>query len=234
MDKYSRNARIYPMIILLLPIVLLGLIYSWEYQSILQALTTLGVTAALTYLFANLGRDLGKKKEAELWEKWGGMPSAQLFSFQNNVIDRFTKQKYHSKMLQLSPVSKEYNFEKDEYKALEDVYISWTKFLISKTRDTKKYALLFNELISYGFRRNLWGLKKLSLISLTILIISNYLFQSFKMGVNEFIDFPVEFFITELILALLYFIWVFVFTTEWVKIPAVAYAERLLESIETF
>jgi len=233
MDKYSLNARIYPVVILLFPLVIIGISYSFEYESYLQVLSTLGVSAALTYLLSNLGRDKGKQKEPDLWKKWGGMPTVQLLSFNNELIDKHTKRKYHKILLELSPIEeKNIDFENVSLDSVSDIYKSWTKYLISKTRDTKQFSLLFKENISYGFRRNLWGLKNISLVFISLILIGNYGFQVFNYGMSNFQNYPIQFFISELLLIILTLIWLFWINSDWIKIPAFAYGERLLESIE--
>ncbi|MEI6821116.1 MAG: hypothetical protein WCL51_04225 [Bacteroidota bacterium] len=231
-DKYSIKARIYPVVIFLLPIVVIGITYSIEYEKYIQVLTTLGITSALVYFLSNIGRDSGKKKEPKLWEKWGGMPSVQLLSFRNDILDKYTKQKYHIKLLELSPIKDQnIDFLNSDLDSVKDVYISWTRYLISMTRDTKKYSLLFKENISYGFRRNLWGLKLKSILIIVITIICNFVFIGIKNGFLNYKIFPINFWISEIILLILLMIWIFMINNKWIKIPAFAYAERLLESI---
>jgi len=234
MDKYSLNARIYPVVILLLPLVVIGVTYSLEYEEYIQILSTLGITSALLYFLSNVGRDSGKPKEPKLWQKWGGMPTAQLLSYKNEIIDKHTKQKYHRELQNLSPIDDtSIDFENVDLSEVIEVYKSWTKYLISKTRDTKKYALQFKENISYGFRRNLWGLKTLSIFLLLICMIGNYVFQGIKNGFLSYDTFSVQFFISESILILLLAVWIFIIDSNWIKIPAFAFGERLLESIDS-
>lgn len=233
MDKYSLNARIYPIVIFLLPLIVLGISYSVEYEKYVQILSTLGITSALVYFLSNLGRDTGKRKEPTLWNNWGGMPTIQLLSYNNSTIDKITKKKYHNKLLDLSPIEESIDFENSELGDVSDIYRSWTKYLIARTRDTKKFSLLFKENISYGFRRNLWGLKPYSLVLLMISLISNYTWQISQIGLNNFFEYPLQFYISEGLIIILLLIWLFIITTNWIKIPAFAYGERLLESIET-
>jgi len=233
MDRYSLNARVYPVLILMLPIIVIGLSYSLEYKNYLQLLSSIGVTAALTYLLSNVGRDKGKLQEPNLWKKWGGMPSVQLLGSNNNQIDKLTKSKYINKLINLSPIENITNIEfvNTEYK--NEIFRSWTKYLITRTRDTKKHPLVYKELISYGFRRNLWGLKCISIVLLILTLLGNYSYQAINHGFNNFLHYPIQFFISELILLIILSVWIFLITENWIKTPAFAYAERLLESIET-
>ena len=101
MDKYSLNARFYPMLILLLPFITIRIAYSIEMESYLNILSSLGISAALCYFLSQIGRDSGKRKEKGLWDYWGGAPTHQLFSYQNDRIDERTKTRYHEKMIKM-------------------------------------------------------------------------------------------------------------------------------------
>jgi hypothetical protein len=232
MDKYSLNARIYPMIIIFLPIVIIGLAYSVEYQTLQQSLSAFGGTAALTYLLSNLGRDQGKKKERLLWESWGGAPTSQLFCYKNLMIDKLTKDRYHSRMEELSNLDERIDYINASTETLNEVYKSWTKLLIAKTRDTNKFPLIFIELISYGFRRNIWGLKPIGVVLTCLGIAGNYVYQSLNYGWSEFTNYSLAFYVSEAALVMLLLTWFFVVNKEWVRIPAFGYAERLLEAID--
>jgi len=228
MDKYSLFARIYPMVIFFLPIVVIGVSYSVVNDSYIQSLSSIGITSVLTYFLSQVGRDRGKKKETKLWEKWGGMPSVQILRPSNERIDPHTKARYIAKLKNVCPA--EPTSDQMEYE--DSQFHTWTKFLISKTRDTKKFTLLFKENINYGFRRNLWALKPLAIWFIIFCIFSNYVYQSIKEGIIAFSSFPISFYITQLALLTILFLWSIIITPDWVKIPAFAYAERLLETIE--
>lgn len=234
MDKYSLSARVYPMIIVLLPIVILGIAYSFEYEKIQQTLSALGITAALTYFLSNIGRDQGKKKEGALWESWGGAPTSQLFSFSNDVLDTLTKERYHVRMDELSESKSDLDYKNSTLEELGDTYKSWTKILITKTRDTSVYPLIFKELVSYGFRRNLWGLKPFGVIVTIMCSAGSSIFQIVKYGHENLFEYTTSFYVSELALIALLFVWVFVINAGWVRIPAFGYAERLLEAVDSF
>jgi len=234
MDKYSLNARIYPMAIFLFPIIVIGVSYSIQFDSSLQALSSLGVSTALIYLLSNLGRDKGKLKEPQLWRDWGGAPTSQMLSLLNNYINPNTKSRYHQKLGILCPIDVKLNheFEREHPDESIDIYKAWTNYLISQTRDSNKFSLVFKENISYGFRRNLWGLKSLAISLILISFLGSSFYHFFKLGFENFKEYPIEFFISETVLLILLFLWVFVINKNWIKIPAFAYSERLLETIE--
>lgn len=234
MDKYSFSARVYPMIILLLPFIVIGIAYSISYKSYIETLTSLGVTGALVYLLSNLGRDRGKKIEPSLWKLWGGAPTTQILSFNNNLIPQDIKLRYHRKLNQLCPLqfTTSPDFEESNPSDSKNLYESWTKYLISQTRDIKKYPLLYKENISYGFRRNLLGLKSYGIVLIIISLLGNYFWQASSLGFQKILIYPKEFYISEAILLIILSFWILIVKKGWVKIPAFAYAERLVETID--
>lgn len=233
-DNYTLKARYYPVIILFFPILILGFCYSFQYASIIHLAASTGAAGVLTYLFSQLGRDKGKHKEPLLWNHWGGMPSIQLLRSSNSLIDSYTKQRYYQKLFQLCPVT---TIDVIDIKQLsssqaDEVYLAWTKYLIGQTRDKKKYPLLFKENVSYGFRRNLWGLKIISISFISILILGNYLFWASKLNAFNPLFYPDTYKYSTVALFILILFWIFVVTKNWVRIVAFAYAERLCESLE--
>jgi hypothetical protein len=235
MDNYSLKARVFAVAILLLPTIIIGIAFSINFKSYNEALTSLGVTAALLYLLSNLGRDKGKQRESLLWEAWGGSPTNKILCFDNGIISLNTKLRYHEKLQQLCPMpySTSPDFEKTNPNESKDIYRSWTEYLLSKTRDDNKFPLLAKENISYGFRRNLLGLKPYGITLIIIVFISYFVWQVLKSGFHNMSEYPVEFYISEAILVILLFFWLFVVNKSWVRIPAFAYAKRLFETLDT-
>ncbi len=233
-DKYDLNARLYPMVLFYMPILLLGILFSFEFDKYMHLLTGFGIIGALSYLVKQFGRDAGEIKEQALWASWGGPPCAQLLRWRNTVINVNTKKRYHDKLQALCPVDvrPDPDFENTRPAEADSVYDAWTKFLISKTRDKKKYTLLFIENMNYGFRRNLWGLKTYALSLLSALMILTYLYYAITTKNYSPRDFSVLFIIAQTGLALLVCFWSFFVNAKWVKVPAFAFAERLLESME--
>jgi hypothetical protein len=233
-DNYSLKARYYPVIILFLPIVVLGFFYSQQFESVFHFLGSVGVVGALTYLFSQLGRDQGKRKEFLLWNSWGGAPTIQLMRFQNSYLDTHTKHRYHQKLHQLcsASVSPNVDLETNYPEKADDIYRAWTKYLISQTRDTKKFSLLYKENINYGFRRNLWGLRSFAIFLAVGLLICNYLFWSLKL--NEFNPalFPKSFLYSSIGIGLIIIFWLLIVNKNWVKLVAFSYAERLCECVD--
>ena len=233
-DNYTLKARFYPIIIHFFPLILMGVFYSFEFKTTIHLLSSLGLVGALTYLFSQLGRDKGKSKEPNLWKSWGGAPSIQILRLRDSRIDSHTKKRYHDKLQSVCPVSipPDVSMEVNNADDADEVYKAWTKYLISQTRDSTKFTLLLKDNTSYGFRRNLWGIKKYALLLIILLLLGNYSFWAMSLQLWNPLLFPDSFKYSSLLLFLILIFWLFVIKADWVKIPAFSYAERLCEAIE--
>ena len=103
--------------------------------------------------------------------------------------------------------------------------------LKEKTRDRKKFPLVFEELCNYGFRRNLWGMRPLGIATSAIATTAVIAL----IGVDLFVkkaSIPPFVIICGVINLFCLLIWLFWFTPNWVKIAAEAYADRLLPTCD--
>jgi hypothetical protein len=229
-DIYSRKARLYPALLVVLPIFLFAVVYLTIYKEYVHYLTAIAGLCGLTFLVAEFGRDRGKSKEPALYQYWGGKPTTVLMRHSCNLLDKHTRARYHRQLEDLInhldlPTAEE---EAADLVAADELYESCTRYLLSKTRDTKKFNLLFKENISYGFRRNLWGMKTTGIIIGTACLLLNIIVIYFRFTATGAI-FGLDVFLS-ILLTLVLLIWIFVINRDWVKIPAYAYAERLLET----
>jgi len=232
MNTYYLKARIYPVILSVIPILIIGVLFSVTFKNYYQTIGGLGLSTVLFFLFSQLGRDRGKRIEKNLWEKWGGAPSTQILRLHDKQLNSLTKKEYHKIMNSLVDIetTPTEELEIDFPNECDEIYAAWVKYLIGKTRDTKKFNLLFSENINYGFRRNSLGLKSFAIIVISILIIGVLGVNYLNYGAINIKDMNTLIATGILIIPLLY--WVLIVNENWVKIPAIAYAERLMESIE--
>lgn len=231
-DIYSWRARILPLFIVVMPLVVAAAI--WLPQPTL--LTRLGsftlVPLGLGMLFSQVGRDLGFKKQSQLWDKWGGCPTIQRLRHCNSEINPKLRDRHHRKLKSLVPdlfIPSKEEEEKDPVVA-DQIYDVGMRYLMSQTRDRKQYPLIFKENVSYGFRRNLWALKPFG-IAFNILCIgsaSAYIWHGWK--VSHSIS-PEHLVVGLLSLGFVIF-WLVWITHSWVRIPSEAYAIQLLEACE--
>jgi hypothetical protein len=198
----------------------------------LQSLAAGVVGCGGAFLLTQLARDAGKKHEASLFTKWGGLPSIAIFKHRDTRLDAITKARYHKKLAGLVKEAKAPTPEQEQADpaAADTVYAAWSNYLRINTRDTKKFALLFQENVSYGYRRNVWGLRALgitaSLLSVGACVIRLSLLHASTGKVDEALGGAVAF------AAIILLLWLFRFNGDWVRVPADAYAERLAECAE--
>lgn len=233
MNRYNLTARVFPMLLFYLPLLIVAVMFSIEIDKEIHMLSSFGVIAALSYFNAQLGRKYGKSKELALWQSWGGAPTTQILRWRNTILDANTKKRYHFELQSLCPVNPfpTEAIETADHLKADAAYNSWIRYLISQTRDTKIFNLLFSENINYGFWRNLWALKNAALLLDIFVMVGIYLYFYFIQGTLNPLHFPFIFFISEALLLVILILWLFVITSDSIKIPAFGYAERLLESI---
>jgi hypothetical protein len=196
---------------------------------------TLGITtwAGGTALLAQVARDGGKRKEAALFASWGGMPTVARLRHRD-AANPMTLARWHAKLKKAMgnvkmPTAQQ---EAADPENADIVYDTCSTFLRGHTRSEKKFPLLFAENCNYGFRRNLWGMKPVGtavvLTSLVIMIGLLIVDPSARRSA-QFTAIALGGGIDILLLAG----WLFVFKPNWVRVPAEAYAQRLLEACET-
>jgi hypothetical protein len=231
-DGYERKARLYPALLLIVPVVGMTVAMLSAKFTSLQSLAAGVVGCGGAFLLTQLARDSGKKHEASLFAKWGGLPSVAIFRHSDTRLDSITKGRYHKKLAGLVKEAKAPTPEQEQEDpaAADAVYAAWSSYLRVNTRDTKKFALLFQENVAYGYRRNVWGLRALgitaSLASLAACGVRLYFVYSKSGKIDEALSGAAAF------AALMLVLWLFRFTGDWVRVPADAYAERLAESVE--
>ncbi|MHB9068750.1 MAG: hypothetical protein ACYC54_00110 [Sedimentisphaerales bacterium] len=230
-DRYDRNARLYPMLILLFPVLLSfwaiipEKMYNWE------AIAGLAFWCGLAYILKEMGRDCGKKKEKALWARWGGAPTTQYLRYRNSK-NKVTLKRIHDHLNVILP---SITMPSSEYEYLhpseaDEVYEECTRVMIQKTRDHKKYPLLFKELCSYGFWRNLWGLKiwgiLLSVFSIIAVSVSIFIEWHKSHALASYNSV-----ICGLLVIVLFIFWL-TLNEDRIRTRAFAYSERLFEATE--
>lgn len=238
LDPYSRKARLQPTLLSLLPAFFGLLLLIPEFQTIWAAVGGLVVFSGGATLLTHLGRDRGKTLEPKLFQEWGGKPSVAMLRHRDTGLPYLTKERYrsflaaHVRGLALaSPES-----EQTSPIEADDGYESATSWLLARTRNREKFGLLFQENINYGFRRNIWALKPwaLAIDSIFIVIITILESDSWTGDIPTtlaVLTVPVW---ACLIIAVFHMlILAFIIRSDWVRVPAEAYARQLLAACDT-
>jgi hypothetical protein len=119
-----------------------------------------GALLVLLFALADFARKQGLRIEPSIYKEMGGRPSVSMFRRDDNTIDQQAKDQYRhflaGKLGRAAPTAGE---EAADQGAADSFYEQGGIWLRDSTRDAKKFPILFSELVSYGFRRNLRGLK---------------------------------------------------------------------------
>jgi hypothetical protein len=164
-DAYSRTARLYPSLIAVIPLA--GLLFL-PAASVLEVLIRGGLLAlcagAIMYAFAAYVRFRGKSLEGDIVSRMGGWPSTTMLRHRDSMIDSVTKARYRTALEDLSHVTLSTEAEEAVDPQSADAKCrSATKVLIEARRGPE-HALLLGENASYGFWRNLYGIKTIAIM----------------------------------------------------------------------
>lgn len=158
-DTYSYKARVLPVYLTLAPGVLLVAIFVPSGLKL-----PLGSAAALVFIpisvfLSQAGADFGKRLEKRLWLEWDGPPSTRFLRHGNIEFNEATRHRVHQELRALKLVVPNPEEQSTDRRTADTYFESCTEELIRRTRDRRKFPLVFKGLTDYGLRRNLLGLK---------------------------------------------------------------------------
>jgi hypothetical protein len=233
LDTYTIRARLFPAVLAAAPaLALAGVSVSWDKLALSQLIATIAL-GVLIFVLADLARRRGKRVEPIIEQKLGGRPSALRHS--DDTLDSVSKQRYldflATKLNEAAPS------QEDEERApdvTQRFYERGSAWLRENTRDTKKFRILFEENITYGFRRNLYGLKWPALI----LNIAVVFVCAVVLMLSYFRQWQVDYsarFLSVIAIAALHATYIFFAVTEQGVVEASKqYARQLALSCESF
>jgi hypothetical protein len=172
LGKYDRNARLRPALLTLLPALLLVGIWFKEAWTLLGSFAALVATCGLTFLLSRIARYRGRQIQKRQVSLLGGLPSEIYLRHRDDHLSPQTKAKYHAILKKKKqPIPTEADELADPV-AADHMYRAAVEWLLEKTRGPK-FAMLLDENIDYGFRRNLLALKGPSIVVLLAVIAAN-------------------------------------------------------------
>ena len=175
-DAYSIRARLFPAIIAAAPaLAALTLLISWKSFGLSNLIATVGILVLL-FAIADFARARGRTLEGKLHAENGGIPSITMFRRSDGTIDAGSKDRYRAFLASKLAVAVPSPADENADQAAADAFYGQCgNWLRQNTRDTKKFPILFGENITYGFRRNLLGVKMLAL-SLNAIVVAVCMF----------------------------------------------------------
>lgn len=234
LDGYALKARYYPALLATIPaLVALAILISRAKFGLTTGIASLAIPV-LVFAAADIARRMGKRREEQIFVESGGKPSVIMMRYSDDTFDPASKEAYRSfyasKINQPVPTEEE---EKANLTAGDAFYDRGGAWLRENTRD-KKFSILLSENITYGYRRNLLGLKWPALFTnLVLILLCGYLL--YKKGAFDSDD---ETTIAQLIvvaLAVVHSLFMgFGVSRQAVYEASRQYARQLILSCETF
>lgn len=167
LDPYDRGARLYPALLALFPVILGAAVLLQHFlgSSLVGMLTSLATTCGLLVLLAHVARDQGKACEARWFDEMGGRPSVAMLRHRDVRISGMTKARYHQFLAGHVPGISipSADAEARNGRAADEAYGAAVDWLLQQARDRKRFTLLFQRNVEYGFRRNLTALRTAAL-----------------------------------------------------------------------
>jgi len=229
------------MTVVMLPPILVGVAsavpHLGDASSMLVLLGGGGILgAAMSMLLAQLGRDLGKKKEAQLFADWGGMPTTLLLRRRPTALpeglrlNAEARERIRQLLPELLPDLPLPTMEQETSnpEAADERFEAIAAELRGRTYDTKRFPLLFAENCGYGFRRNLWAMRPVGLL----LAMGSTLAASVLLALAPERAQPLPL-ASSLVVVLLVAVWWSIrINRDWVKMAAFEYAQQLLMTVQ--
>jgi len=181
----------------------------------------------LFMLVGQLGRDRGSQLQDRLFSSWGGRPTTVMLRHRESPFDETTLAKLHAWLASVTgvpaPSKRKESASPDD---ADEVYDAFVRHLRDATRDKQQYPLVFEENVSYGFRRNTWGLKPYG-IAFAAVGTAGAAVNLFRYHNGPNLGLAIA---STMVSAFLLLFWLGWVNPKWVRIPATAYAERLMEA----
>lgn len=226
MDRYDRNARLNPALLTVLPALLFVFVWFPAVWTQLGAIAAFVVTCGVLFAMTRIARKVGQNVERKLGDKIGRLHTAELISLADDRLPKTMKATCRSYIethsnLGLPSLTDE---TADPKTAQEDRLLA-VRWLLEHTRPRSEATLLMNENISYGFARNLLGLKPLGIaITFLVALSSCFFLYNFEDGTTPFV-LGVLLCGTAIVGLVM---WVFLITEASVVHASQVYAEKIL------
>lgn len=228
LDRYSREARLFPGLLVVLPVAVSVFALFPSFQEVVPA-ALLGVGGIVgAVVLTHLVRQRGKEAERRLFRQWGGASTTRRLRFLGASDPGNVARLHEDLEAATGRRLPDRETERSDPRAADEEYRRAVALLREQTRDANRFPVVFAENISYGFRRNSWAMRYVGrglstglLLAAAIILLTPALRTEFgtagpalTAGVN---------------LGLLWF-WSAVVTEEWVRDAADLYGNALFQA----
>ncbi|MBA2935651.1 hypothetical protein HZF05_16325 [Sphingomonas sp. CGMCC 1.13654] len=154
-DRYDRNARLYPALIVMLPALVSVAVWVPDLWHELAGLLPILIACGALYLISRYARFAGRRLEKRMVARLG-WPSTRLLRHRDEILSPRTTERYHAALRGKGFEMPTQLEEQADPRRADDCYADAATWLVGQTRSDE---MLKNENISYGFWRNLVGLR---------------------------------------------------------------------------
>jgi len=227
LDAYSLPARGVPFAAIFVPpLVLLALGVA---ETVKLGIASGLVIAVIAAIAGQLGRDRGRKRQAELWASWGGSPTLQRLRFRGSNPERI--QRLHARIERILGDELPSAADEDADRAnADDRYNEALARIRALTDDRERFPHLFAENVNYGQRRNMLGLRPLGILVAAATLIAAALALGLADGTLS--DRVARFAPGGVVGLAMFCFWAFAVTPKWVRVTAEAYADQFVAAID--
>lgn len=229
LDHYAWRARLQPALVTLLPLAAAAFACVQPAVGWIPALWSFLGTTGFTYFLATTARNRGKAIEPALWRFWGGAPTTQLLRHRGPANPELRERwhKYLAKLLgKPMPTADQ---ERGHPEQADVTYEAAIRLLIGKTYDKARFPFPYRDNVNYGFCRNLYGLKPIGVSVSAMGLIICLVAAAWALRGGK--DFGIPAGAAVVNLGFLVW-WLTVATRKWVQVPAMSYAQHLLQCTE--
>jgi hypothetical protein len=233
-DEYAFRARLVPAIIAGTPAFAFAWIFiGWGQLGLAHLITGTGLVI-LFAVFADIARRRGLAIQQKIMDRMGGWPTTVTLRHSDPTYDEKTKSAFHAFIAgRLGESAPTKHQEAKDPIGADAYYERGSAWLRENTRDRKKFNILFNENVSYGFRRNLLGLKLPGFLLNASIVIICLLILWLRSPV-DFSDAFNDKLLTVIVVAFLHAAYLLIFVTETgVREAARTYSRQLLLSTQS-
>jgi len=231
-DRYNREARLMPALLVSLPALLAVFVWFPSLRTAVPTLLAVLGFCGVTVWIAHLARSLGTTLQPKLFTAWGGQPTVAALRHRDALLPTELKARYHAFLRKAVhglalPSAEE---EKRDEPAADRAYEAGCAWLLAQTRDKKNFALLFEENVNYGFRRNFLAMKPIALLVAitTLAICGTLIFRMINAGQQPSVEVAATAIIITIYIALVSIL----VRRDWVRSAATAYARQLLAACD--
>ena len=233
-SPYGRKTQIKPAQLTLVPVLVTVAAWAPAGSRLTVAVVGLIVVLGVATLMAPVVRSLGRRVERQLHARWGGDPASCWMLRSDRNLDEPTKARYRACLEQRIDgwVAPSQVDEETDCEGARSKYDTAVRWLRERTRDREQFGGVFQASVSYGLRRNAYGVRWVgrTLASLAVIVNLGALYYTTRIESD-----PISIVsIAPLLISMIWTGgWLKVVRERWVRDAADAYARALLATCDS-